>query len=263
MADEQSTSTDTSADEVADTSVSDESTDDDDVELEDVEVSPEDIASEPEEAEESEDSKSEDTEETTDEPSEEESESSDEEEAELSDEDKQKQHNREMAERRIQEKQARITRVKEAQVAYVAEASKNEDPLDAAVRQLQVDAYNNTVESNTNSLTNGYERALKDFDVLRDASPEVQAEIDDTIEAFQAMNVSIDAYGNPTEVRGDLYATLQAKADSIEKLTGIRSTNQGKSKSKEKSKTLATPSRAPKEPKADPDMEAFDEEAKK
>lgn len=261
MADVQSTNTDTSVDEI-DTSVSENTTDntDEDTKLEDIEVTTEEIESDPEEAKE--ESESEDTEETTDEPSEEESDEESEE-TELSDEDKQKQHNREMAERRIQEKEARIARVKEAQAEYVAEAKQNEDPLDTAVRQLQVDAYNNAVERNESTLRNDYQRALNDFEVLRTSDPAIQAEIDQAIDAFQAQYVKVDNYGNPIEVTEDLYATLQAKADSIAKLTGIRSTNQEKNKSKEKSKTLTTPSRAPKEPKVDPDLAAFDEEANK
>lgn len=260
MADDKSTSTE-SAEEAVDTSVSSEdtSTDNDDVDLEDIEVNPDDISDG--EVEESEDSNSEDTE-TTDEPSEDESDEESEE-AELSDEDKQKAHNNEMAQRRIQEKEARISRVKQEQADYIAGANENPDPLESAVRQLQVTAYNNTVEANTNSLSNGYDRALNDFEVLRNPSPEVQAEINDAIEAFEARYVTIDGYGNPSEVRGDLYQHLQAKADSIARLTGIRNTNQDKSKSREKSKTLTTPTRAPKEAKVDPDMAAFDEEAKK
>jgi chromosome segregation ATPase len=256
MEDDKSTSTDT-AEEAVDTSVNvdDASTDsDDDVDLEDIEVSPEDIASE-EEAEESDNSESEDTEATDDESSEEESE--------LSDEQRQAEHNKAMFEQRQQEKQARIARVKQEQAEYIAGASENPDPLESAVRQLQVTAYNNTVEATTNQLTSGYDRALNDYEVLRNPTPEIQAEINEAIEAFEARYVTIDGYGNPTEVRGDLYEHLQAKADSIAKLTGIRSTNQDKSKSREKSKTLTLPGRAPKEAKTDPDMDAFDEEAKK
>lgn len=263
MADDISTSTDTSVEDAVDTSVdSEDGTDNDDVDLEDIEVDLKDIESEPEEAEEL--SESEDTEEaaTDDEPSEDESDEESEE-TELSDEDKQKQANNEMAQRRIQEREARITRVKEAQAAYVAEASQNQDPLDAAVRQLQVDAYNNTVDRNTNQVKSQYDKAVADFPILTTNDPVIQAEIDAAIDAFQAQYVTIDAYGNPAAVNGDLYATLQAKADAIEKLTGIRVSNQEKNKGKEKSKTLQTPNRAPKEPKKDPMMDAFDEEANK
>lgn len=251
---------DTTTDEV-DTSTN-EDTQDTGVELEDIEVTPEELADD-----ETEETKDTESEETDTEPSEEEESKEDEaegeeSEAKLSDEDKQKQHNREMAEKRIQDKQAREEKIKADQQAYLAEAD-SEDPRDTAVRQLQIDAYNNKVEGNTNKLTNGYEKAIADFEVLRDATPEIQAEIDAAIHAFQAINVSLDAYGNPVEVRGDLYKHLQSKADSISRLTGIGARQQSKSKDKEKSKTFTPPSKAPKEPKVDPDLAAFDEEAKK
>lgn len=178
----------------------------------------------------------------------------------LSDEDKQKQHNREMAEKRIQERKDREDKLKKEQQDYVAEADES-DPRDLAVRQLQVDAYNNKVESNTNKLTIGYDRAIKDFDVLSDPSPEIQSELASALDAFQAMHVTLDKYGNPTEVRGDLYQYLQAKADSISRLTGIRSKLQEKNKAKEKSKAIITPGRAPKAAKSNPMLDGFDEEA--
>lgn len=236
-----------------------------DVELEDIEVSAEELAGdEPEEDEveipESED-KATDTEDEVADVTEDDSEVEPEPELSPADETKaEKARNKEMAEKRLQAKADRETQLKKEQQDYVAEAD-TEDPRDLAVRQLQVDAYNNRVDANTNKLTNGYERAIKDFDVLRSKDPIIQDFVNDAVDEFQARHVQIDKYGNPTEVSGDLYQFLQAKADSITKLTGIRADQQEKSKNKEKSKVLATPTRAPKEPKKDPDLEAFDEEA--
>jgi hypothetical protein len=264
MADELSTST--GADEATDTSVSDDTSTDTDVSLDDIEVDETDMQDNDDEAEDESDGE-ETSEEATDETSEEEAESDDtdesteEAEPELSDEQRQAQYNREMYEKRQQEKQARVDRVKQDQAQYLAEAQENGDPLEQAVRQLQIDGYNNTVDANTNKLTNSYERAVNDFPILKSSDPVIKAEVDAAIDAFQAMNVQIDNYGNPTAVNGDLYATLQAKADAIEKLTNIRAAQQANSKNKEKSKTLTRPQRAPKEPKEDPDMAAFDEEA--
>lgn len=178
----------------------------------------------------------------------------------LSEAEQRKAHNKEMAEQRIRDKQQREASLKEDQAAYLEKA---EDDKDLALRQLQVDAYNNRVDNVSNKLTNGYERALKDFDILSSTDPDVQAEVNQAIDAFQAMYVTVDQHGNPTEVRADFYAFLQSKADSIRKLTGIGARQQVMSKGKEKSKTLTVPSRAPKEPKSDPDVDAFDEEANK
>lgn len=182
------------------------------------------------------------------------------EEVQESDEDKTKARNKQQAEARINAKQEREASLKQQQQDYLAEADP-EDSRDLAVRELQIDAYNNKVEGFTNKLTNSYEKAMKDFDILSDTSPEIQAEVNNALDAFQAMHVKVDAYGNPIEVRGDLYAYLQTKADSITALTGKGARQQLKSKDKERSKTLATPSRAPKTPKADPDLDGFDEEA--
>lgn len=261
MADEQSTE----SAEVVETA----EVEDNDTELEDMEVSSEELEQldESDSANDSDDDEESDTEsepkeeDDEDEPAEE-SDEVEEPEEQLSDEDKQKALNREYAERRLREKAEREATIKQQQQEYVAEADPD-DPRDMAVRQLQIDAYNNKVESNTNKLTNSYERAIKDFDILNSNSPEIRAELDAALDAFQAMNVTIDAYGNPTEVRGDLYEFLQTKADSIKNLTSIGARNQDKSKGKEKSKVLTTPNRAPKESKKDADIEAFDEEASK
>jgi hypothetical protein len=180
--------------------------------------------------------------------------------AEQSDEERQKAHNREMAEKRLQAKAQRDAGIKQQQDDYLADADP-EDPRDIAVRQLQIDAYNNKVEANTNKLTNGYERAVKDFPILTDSSPEVQREVSQAIDAFQAMHVTIDKFGNPTGVRGDLYAYLQAKADSITALTGRGARQQSQNKTKERSKVMSPPSRPPREAKKDADLDAFDEEA--
>jgi len=182
MADDLSTSTD----EAVDTSVGSEDTsnESDDVDLEDIEVDIADIESndDPEEETEVEEA------DTTDEASDDDTEES--EESEPSEEEQRKADAREHYERRQAEKQARIERVKQDQANYIMEASENRDPLELAVRQLQVTEYNNTVEAVSNKLTNGYERAVNDFPVLKDATPEIQAEIDATIDAFQAMECS-------------------------------------------------------------------------
>lgn len=263
MADEQSTEVAEPEEVATAPALADDTKEDDDVDLEDMEVDLKDIEDNDDETEEkSEDEKSEEPAESEEsEESNEETEKSEEDtEEELSDEERQKAFNKEMAERRIQEKKAREQTIKEQQEEYLTAA---EDEKDLALRQLQVDAYNNKVEGNSNKLTNGYEKALKDFDVLRDSSPEIQAELDQALDAFQAMHVTIDAYGNPIEVKADLYKYLQSKADSIAKLTGIGARQQIKSKSKEKSKTITLPNRTPKEPKKDADLDAFDEEASK
>lgn len=228
-----------------------------DVELEDIEVSEEDIASlDKDEDEESESEPEVEEPEAESEQPEVEAEEVDKIEQ-PSDEDR-RAYNKQMAEQRIREKQMREADIKQKQQSYVAEA---DDDQTLALRQLQVDAYNNKVENNTNKLQNGYERAVKDFPILSDTTPEIKAEIDAAIDAFQALHVKVDSFGNPSDVTGDLYQYLQSKANSIQRLTQIGARKQVENKAKEKSKTLITPSRTPKESKKDPQMEAFMEEA--
>ena len=236
--------------------------DEPDVELEDIEVSEEDIAGiekdeddepEPEPEVDQPEVESEQPELEAEEPAEEIKEQP-------SDEEQRKAYNKQMAEQRIREKQQREAQIKQKQQEYVAEA---DDDQTLALRQLQVDAYNNKVENNTNKLVNGYERAIKDFPILADSTPEIKAEVDAAIDAFQALHVKVDSFGNPSEVNGDLYKYLQSKADSIQRLTQIGVRKQVNNKAKEKSKTLITPSRTPKEPKVDPDLAAFEEEARR
>lgn len=225
-----------------------------DVELEDIEVSEEDIKDiEKDEDDESEPEVESEVEEPEAEPEQQEQELQT-----KSNEDEQKAHNKMMAEQRIREKQAREYQIKQMQQEYVAEA---QDDQSLALRQLQVDAYTNKVENNTNKLANGYERAVKDFPILADATPEIKAEVDAAIDTFQAIHVKIDKFGNPSEVSGDLYSYLQTKASSIERLTQIGARKQVENKTKEKSKTFTPPNRTPKEPKIDLDLKAFEEEA--
>lgn len=177
-----------------------------------------------------------------------------------SDEEKQKAFNKQMAEKRIAEKRQREEAIRQQQQSYIDET---EDPLEAATRQNQVELYNIKVENLTNKLTNSYEKAIKDFNILSNQTPEVKEMVDEAIDTFQALYVPVDAYGNPKEVKADFYQYLQNKANSIEKLTGIKAKQQEDNKIKEKSKTITPPSRQPKEAKKDKDIEAFWEEARK
>lgn len=251
---------------------------DDDTSLEDMEISFKDVSDdeaetfEEEESEEAtkeesdEDDAETETEEVESEESKEESEESKDEseeseeadETQLSDEEKQKQHNREMAEKRIQEKRQREAEIKRQQDQYVSES---EDETQLAVRQLQIEAYNTKVTTNESKLKTSYEKAMVDFPVLADRSVEIQAELDQALDTFQGLYVTIDAWGNPAEVRGDLYSFLQAKAESIQRLTKIGAKKESNAKSKGKANALTPPSRMPKSPKADEAMDAFDEEA--
>lgn len=240
----------------------------DDTPLEDMEISFEDV--EDDETEEPEDSEDEieDTE-PADEEESKEDEQPEEQSEEVADEEKEedttskedtKKHNAEMAAKRIAEKQAREKAKQEQQEKYLEEA---EDDRDLALRQLQVDAYNNKVEKNQNKLTNGIERAVADIDLFKTGSPEVKEALASSLEKFEKMYVKFDSNGDPIDVQGDVYEYLQTEADSVRKILSIGARNQSKAKTNAKARTETIPTRAPKEPKVDPDLAAFDEEVAK
>lgn len=265
-------STDTSVDDSASTGSDDvdTSTNDDqdtDIDLEDIEVSPEDIA---ETNDDDEEAPAESTEEVEDDvESEEQSEDIDEESTEEDSTtiDEQKRRNDEFAKQRIAEREAR----KKAELAeavsidrYLQEAKHDEEEL--AKRQLQVDAYalqKERVQINEDRLQNGLDKAIANIDILRDGSPEVKEALLSAVDDFEAMHVVKDAQGNPVEVRADIYEYLQTKADSIRRLTGVGARQNQKDKQTAKTRTITPPSKAPKPPKVDPDLAAFEEEADK
>lgn len=171
-----------------------------------------------------------------------------------------KKHNQEMAARRIAEKQAREQELARQQQDFLENA---EDDKDLALRQLQIEAYNNKVERNQGKLENGLERAYSSIDLLQNGTPEVKEELLRRLDAFEQQNVQFNDFGHPVEVKGDVYEFLKKEADSIKRILGEGAKTQAKAKTDQKSRTTALPSRAPKQPKADPDLDEFDKELAK
>jgi hypothetical protein len=237
-----------------------EDTQDTDVELEDIEVSESDITDETEESEES--TEEEAATESTEEEAEESEADGDEESSEKvtpSEEDIKK-HNAEMAQKRIAEREAKRLEKQDAQQKYIDEANDNHE---LALRQLQVDAYNNKVERNQSKLESGLEKAVASIDLFTKGTPEQKEQLLREVDKFEALYVTKDNNGDPIDVRGDVYQYLKTEADSISRLAGVGARQQTNSKKNEQSRTLTPPVRTPKQPKVDPDLAAFDEEAKK
>ncbi len=163
--------------------------------------------------------------------------------------------NDQMAKQRIAERQAREAARKQAEDEALSDVADN--PTELAIRQLQLNAYHNTVQSNTDRLVNGYDKAVAHIDLFRTGTPEVIAELDAAIDDFEKMHVTFNKFGDPIEVRGDLFQYLANKAESIRRLTGIREQNQKKAATNTKARTFAPPTRAPKKSKDDDD--GFDE----
>ena len=251
---------------------SDNADDSDDTSLEDMEFSAEELEEDDPEEEESEE-QSDKSDEDSDDDDEEDDESKDnpdepeaqddskekadqEEQKELSPEE-QKQRNDEFARKRIAEREDRDKAKAQAQDKYLEDA---EDDKDLALRQLQVDAYNNKVERNRDKLQNGIDRAVANIDIFTKGSPEAKEALIAEVENFERASVQYDQNGDPISVNGDLYEHLTKRADSIRRLIDVGARQNAKDKKSVKTKTIPTPSKTPKEPKSDPDVDGFDEE---
>lgn len=250
----------------------------DDTSLEEMEFSFDDLADEStEETEEQseeteEETEAEETEEDTQEESSEEEQETEEteeqsEETEESEEkpadmsaDEQKRLNNEAAQRRIAERAKKEELRNEAEKQYLEQA---EDDKDLALRQLQLDAYNNKIERNSDKLKTGIDRALADIDLFRDGSPEVKEYLLQKVDDFEKQYVSYSSTGDPVEVKADVYEYLQKEADTIRRLVDVGARKNAVDKQKVKAKTIPRPSKTPKEPKVDPDLAAFDEEVER
>lgn len=144
-----------------------------------------------------------------------------------------------------------------------------DDDKDLALRQLQVDAYNNRVEGNLNKLENGIEKAVASIDLFQTGSIVVKRELANSLDDFEARFVVRDSNGQPVQIKidpatgqkADVYRFLQNKAESIRELTGDGARQQTTAKKSAKARTDTLPTRAPKQSKVDPDLAAFDDEA--
>lgn len=139
-----------------------------------------------------------------------------------------------------------------------------EDEVEKQKRQNEVVAYRQRkreIELNEQQLINGANQALREIDIFKSGSKAEKEAMLEAVEDFERQYVERDKDGNPIKVNGDVFEFLQKKADSIRRLTGVGARKQSKAKAKTKSRTLAAPSRKPKEPKADPMLDGFDEEA--
>lgn len=248
----------------------------DDTSLEEMDFSFDDLADESTEEQSEEETGAEESEEETQEedPEEESAEESEETEAEADDSeedtkeeakettsaDEQKRLNNEAVQRRIAERAEKERLRQEAQDKYLESA---EDDKDLALKQLQIDAYNNKVERNSDRLKTGIDRALADIDLFRDGSPEVKEYLISKVDEFEKQYVSYSSTGDPLEVKADVYEYLQKEADTIRRLVDVGARKNAVDKQNQKAKTIPRPSKTPKEPKVDPDLAAFDEEVAK
>ena len=162
------------------------------------------------------------------------------------------------AERKLRDE--REQREKENLDRYLEEAQ--DDEVELAKRQTEVDRHliqKERISINADKLDVGIRRFAAENELLKTGDSVVQEAIAEALDDFEAMYVVKDKQGNPLEVKADVYQYLQKKADSIQKLTGIGARQQTKQKANEKMRTVTRPTRTPKEPTVDKDVQDFED----
>ena len=177
-----------------------------------------------------------------------------------------KRFNAEMAQRRIAEKKAReeAQEAKQALEAerlqrYLSEAEGDDELL--AERQREVQTYQIQVERanlNAQRLELGIEKALAEIDLFKTGSQAIRDELLNSLDEFEHYNVVKDNQGRPIEVKGDVYQHLVKKADSIRKLTQAGAVLEAETRNQAKARAITPPTRTPKAPKTNKDLDDFD-----
>jgi len=180
-------------------------------------------------------------------------------------EEEQRRRNDEFARQRIAEREAKAQR--DAQQAEAKRIQQEEylqnaeDDRDLALRQLQIDAYNNKITANNSKLESSMDRAVADIDLFRTGTEVQKQALIKSLDDFEARYVQRDSNGDALDVSGDVYQHLQAKADEIRQLAGEGARIESKAKQQTKARTDIVPTKAPKTPRVDPYLAAFEEEA--
>ncbi len=190
-----------------------------------------------------------------------------------------KRHNDEMAQARIAEKKARDAleaERKEREEASIEDYLKEagDDENERKRRENNVEQFRiqeDRIALNDEKLRNGIERAVVQVELFRTGSDAIKEELASALDDFEQKFVVFDKNNRPLQIKidpetgkqADVVAYLQRKADRIKRLTGDSAEKKAKSKKKESNRTLTPPTRAPKKAKTDPDLDSFDEEARR
>ena len=162
------------------------------------------------------------------------------------------------AERKLREE--RDARESQDLKRYLDEAE--DDEAELAKRQTEVERHfiqKERISLNAEKLEVGIQKFASESELLKSKDPVVQEAIAEALDDFEAMYVVKDDKGNPIEVKADVYQYLQKKEDSFQKLTGIGARKQTKQKADEKTRTVPRPTRTPKEPTVDKDVQDFED----
>lgn len=150
---------------------------------------------------------------------------------------------------------AKQQELRESQMEYLQDA---EDDRDLALRQLQIDAYNNRIQANADKIEAGIQRAVAEIELFRTAPEDVREALASSLDEFEQLHVSRDQQGNVVEVRADVNQFLHQRAEVLKKIMEAGARQQAKAKSQTQARTTITPSKAPAPKKVDSDLEDFD-----
>lgn len=177
-----------------------------------------------------------------------------------------KRFNAEMARQRIAEKKAK-EEARQAQEAlqaerlqnYLSEAEDDADEYDRRAKEIEtLRLQQERASINAERLQLGVEKALVNIDLFRTGSEVVKNQLLNALDEFEATMVVKDQQGNPVEVKGDVYQYLVKRANEIRELTQAGAVQEAKTKEQAKARVITPPSRTPKAPKVDKDLEDFD-----
>lgn len=167
---------------------------------------------------------------------------------------------------RVQQKLQRDAAKRKQQEDWIAQGKTESQ---RALRRLEVNDYNNQINSTTTTLREGVLSARQSIDLFRSKEPVVQEALLSAIDEFEAKYVEKDTNGDFVDIKidpetgekADVRIFLAKKAAGIRSLTGLGAKQQEQAKKSQKKRTATLPTRTPVKKKVDPMLEAFDEEA--
>lgn len=162
------------------------------------------------------------------------------------------------AERKLREE--RQARERQDLERYLQEAEGDE--VELVKRQAEVQRHlinQERAQLNQEKLDVQMTRAVSELN-LKNVDSRTKEYVARALDKFEAINVVRDDNGNIMDVKGDVYQYLKEEMDFIKDFQGVGAREQTKKKAAEKTRTVQKPTRTPKEPEKDPDIDAFDKE---
>lgn len=168
-----------------------------------------------------------------------------------------KQRNNDAAQKRIAEREAK----KQKDIEEYLEDAKDDD--DRAIREERLERYQDRVERTADKIETALDKAVAHIPELTNGSPAIKKALEDAYQTYLRTEVVYSNLGDPVRLNGDVFQYLQKEAEKLRDVRADGAREQEKKKSTQKSRTDLATTRAPKEAKSDPLLDAFDEEVAK